>query len=112
MYSLVYTLRISEPTKVVRTILQFEWDQGNRGKNFKKHKVTDEECEEAFFDSEKRIPRDRLHSDHEERLVMLGKTKRDRLLFIVFTTRNDRIRVISARGLSRKEGYLYYEEKA
>ena len=97
--------------KVVSNVLQFEWDQGNRGKNFKKHRVTDEECEEAFFDPEKRILGDRLHSDREERFVMLGKTKRDRWLFIVFTARNERIRIISARDLGKKERHLY-EEKA
>jgi len=107
VYSLVYTLRISEPMKVVRNVLQFEWDQGNRGKNFKRHKVTDEECEEAFFDPEKKILRGRLHSDREERFVMLGKTKRDRLLFVVFTMRSDKIRIISARDLGRKEIPLY-----
>jgi len=27
----------------------FEWDEGNQGKNWEKHGVTDAECEEIFF---------------------------------------------------------------
>lgn len=41
---------------------------------------------------------DILHSGQEERYILLGKTKQQRLLFIVFTLRDAKIRVISARG--------------
>lgn len=95
--------------KVARSALAFEWDHGNRGKNFKKHKVTDEECEEVFFDTKKKVLRDLLHSDREERFILLGKTRKERLLFAAFTIRNDRIRVISARDLKNKEKHLYEE---
>ena len=27
----------------------FEWDEGNRGKNWDKHRVFDSECEQVFF---------------------------------------------------------------
>lgn len=97
--------------KILKGVIGFEWDKGNSGKNLKKHGVTDAECEEVFFDTRKRILRDILHSDHEERYILLGRTKNERLLFVVFAMRGDKIRVISARELNKKEKRLY-EEKA
>lgn len=89
--------------------LEFEWDHGNSGKN-KKHGVEDGESEEAFFDERKVVLRDALHSNQEERRLLIGKTKASRLLFIVFTRRDSKIRIISARDLNRKEAHLYEKE--
>lgn len=97
--------------KILKRALAFEWDSSNRGKNFKGHRVTDQECEEAFFDPQKGILRDTLHSGREERFLLLGKTKMGRVLFLVFTARGDKIRVISARDINKREKHLY-EEKA
>ena len=87
-------------------IFEFEWDQGNIGKN-KKHGVEDAESEEPFFDLEKVILKDRLHSGEEERFILLGKTKKEKILFVVFTRRASKIRIISSRGINRKERPLY-----
>ena len=89
---------------------EFEWDTGNREKNWRKHRVSDAECEEIFFDSRKRVLKDLLHSGKEERCILIGKTKKQRLLFVVFTIRK-KIRIIYARPLNKKERKLY-EEKA
>ena len=86
---------------------RFEWDQGNKNKNYQKHGVTDQECEEAFFDPHKKILKDVFHSHHEQRYILLGETKKERRLFIVFTMRAGRARVISARDLNKKERKLY-----
>ena len=93
--------------EVFEKITGFEWDSGNKGKNFTSHKVTDEECEEIFFDPNKKILKDILHSDKEERHILIGQTKKQRLIFLVFTIRKNLIRVISARDLNRKEQKLY-----
>ena len=93
--------------KLLDNVSEFEWDSGNRGKNFKKHGVTDEECEEAFFDERKKILKDILHSGKEKRYILLGKTKKERLLFLVFTIRKSKVRVISARDLNKREKKLY-----
>lgn len=93
--------------KVLRTPLEFEWDKGNKGKNFHKHKVIDEECEEVFFDSKKKILKDSLHLDKENRCILLGQTKKQRLLFVVFMMRQKRIRIISARNINKRERKLY-----
>ena len=89
--------------------VEFEWDKGNAGKNLK-HGVSDYECEEIFFDEAKRVLKDVLHSESEERHILLGKTKKSKLLYVVHTKRGRKIRVISARPMNRKERPLY--EKA
>ena len=86
--------------------LAFEWDAGNKDKNWRKHRVTNEECEEVFFDPHKRLLKAVLHAGNEPRHVLIGQTKHKRLLFVVFTMRQSRIRVISARDLSRRERRL------
>jgi len=85
----------------------FEWDHANSAKNLNKHNVGDQECEEVFFDPFKKIFRDELHSADESRFILIGKTKKGRLLFVVFTFRKRQVRVISARDLNRKEYPLY-----
>ena len=85
----------------------FDWDAGNRGKNSLRHGVTDAECEEVFFNEPLVVVPDKPHSAQEQRFYALGHTNQRRLLFVVFTTRGTRIRVISARDMNRKERRLY-----
>ena len=92
----------------VRKVLEFEWDKGNIDKN-KKHKVENQECEQAFFDDNKVIFKDVLHSVTEKRFVLIGKIENRRCLYIIFTYRGKKIRVISARDINKKEVKLYEE---
>lgn len=87
----------------------FDWDAGNKSKNWIKHKVISEECEETFFDPHKRFLKT-SSPDHEPRCILMGKTKKGRFLFIVFTLRRRKIRVISARDMNRKEKKDLYEK--
>ena len=96
---------------ILPKLIAFEWDKGNAGKNWIKYSVADKESEEPFFDPNRKIFRDKLHSEHEERFAIIGKTKQQRLLIITFTIRRGCIRVISARDVSKKEKPLY-EKKA
>lgn len=94
-------IRIPEP-------VQFEWDDGNREKNWAKHGVTQLEAEDVFFDPHKKLALDTLHStENESRYILLGCTRADRLLFVVFTIREKNVRVISARDAHKKERPLY-----
>lgn len=93
--------------RILKDALAFEWDTGNRGKNFKKHGITDGESEESFFDPEKKISKDKLHSGNEERHILIGQTRQRRILFVVFTKRKNKIRIISSRPLNKKEKHLY-----
>ena len=95
--------------RVFGEIVGFQWDQHNRDKNLIAHGVTNEECEEAFFDQNKKILEDEIHSKDEVRFILIGCTNADRVLFIVFTIRKKNIRVISARDLNKRE-YTLYEE--
>jgi len=90
--------------------VEFIWDEGNKDKNWIKHKVSNRECEEIFFDEKKKIYKDKLHSINEERFILLGRTKKKRLLYAVFTIRNRKIRIISARDINKKERRFYEKE--
>ncbi len=100
----------NEDGRILKEISGFEWDAGNKEKGLVKHEVNNEECEEAFFDQNKQIQKDALHSMEEERYVLVGQTKQKRLLYIVFMIRKDKIRVISARDINKKERKLYEEK--
>jgi uncharacterized protein len=88
----------------------FNWDDGNSQKNWDKHAVHMLECEEVFFNHPLYVLEDDKHSSVEKRYYALGKTDFDRLLFIVFTIRNNKIRVISARDMSKSERKVYHEK--
>jgi hypothetical protein len=89
---------------------EFEWDAGNQDKNWQKHQVSCEEAEQAFTDEKRKIFTDKLHFNGEERFRVVGKTEGARLLFIVFTVRKSKIRIISVRDINRKERNLYEEK--
>jgi uncharacterized DUF497 family protein len=88
----------------------FDWDKNNRDKNWEKHEVLASECEEIFFNLPLLLQSDDAHSQKEPRYYVLGHTIAGRRLFIAFTVREDKIRVISARDMSKKERKIY--EKA
>jgi uncharacterized DUF497 family protein len=86
---------------------EFDWDQGNTVKNLIKHNVSCQESEEVFFDESQVILDDERHFGSEKRKLIIGKTNAGILLSVVFTVRNNKIRVISARMASKKERKLY-----
>ena len=85
----------------------FEWDEGNLTKNWDRHQVSSAECEEAFLNVPLLLADDSKHPAGEARHYVLGQTNGGRLLFIAFTVRDSRIRVISARPMSGKERQIY-----
>ena len=87
--------------------MEFEWDGGNSNKSFKKHRVSDQEAEEAFFDQKKVHHTDAIHSQSEQRYILIGTSKSKKILYIAYTIRKNKIRIISARMLNKKEKYLY-----
>ena len=88
----------------------FEWDKGNTEKSKLKHRVECIECEEVFFNEDILLYPDESHSKTENRYYVLGITSVGRYLFISFTIRNNKIRVISARPMNRKEKNKYHEK--
>jgi len=85
----------------------FEWDDGNARKNWLRHRVSQTECEQVFFNRPLVVAQDEVHSDEEIRFYALGQTDAGRLLFIVYTLRGERVRVISARDMTRREQKEY-----
>lgn len=91
----------------IHSIDGFDWDEGNRDKNWLKHLVSNRESEELFFNRPLIVATDTKHSELEERYFALGQTNDGRQLFVSFTIRLNKIRVISARDMSQKERVRY-----
>jgi uncharacterized protein len=100
-------------TDVLAQCTGFEWDTHNSDKIRAKHGVTPAECEQVFFNLPVVVADDVKHSESENRFYVLGQTDPGRLLFLVFTIRKDKARVISARDMNKKEKKVYesYEEE-
>ena len=93
-------------------IIGFHWDEGNVRKSVDKHGVSRSETEESFLNEPLLIIEDVGHSRYELRFHALGVTNAGRRLHVTFTLReeNAKIRVISARDMSRKERDRYEQE--
>lgn len=89
-----------KPKKILEQCTGFEWDNGNIAKNWDRHDVSTGECEQIFFNKPLIVKRDKEHSETENRYYVLGRTNMNRLLFAVFTIRNEKIRIVSARDMT------------
>ena len=83
-------------------IAEFNWDTGNL-EHIKKHKVEYTECEEIFQNNPLLINQDETHSQIEVRYRAYGQTNQGRELVVIFTIRNNRIRIVSARDQTKRE---------
>ena len=84
---------------------EFEWDEEKAEKNFQKHGVTFKTAAKVFLD-EKRIEiYDFIHSINENRYITIGLA--GKVLFVVYTERKPKIRLISARVATVEERRLY-----
>ena len=92
-------------------MILFEWDPNKAKKNIKIHDVSFDEASTAFRDPLSRTIDDPLHSDDEERSVLIGQSIRGCLLVVVHIERGDRIRIISARLATNKERSRYEENE-
>jgi uncharacterized protein len=90
----------------------FQWDAGNSDKNWIKHKVSQVEAEQVFFNRPFVAAESQKRSDQEPRYYALGQTDVGRQLFLVFTIREHLVRVISARPMSRRERRVYEHAKS
>lgn len=103
----VYYGNILFVMKIIPEPLSFEWDSGNIDKNFKKHNVSCQESEEVFNNQPLLVAEDKNHSKNETRFHVLGKSNSNRYLFLSITIRNQKIRIISIRDMSKKEKKEY-----
>ncbi len=87
--------------------MEFEWDPSKAAENLKKHGVSFDEAATVFGDSLALTFADPDHSAIEERLLTFGLSLQNRLVVVSHTTRRTRIRIISARRMSRRERKIY-----
>ena len=88
--------------------IAFEWDRRKDAANRRKHGVEFAEATAVFDDPLSITIPDPDHTE-EERFVIIGMSKRRRLLVVVHTVRGERIRVISARPATRHERHKHEE---
>lgn len=91
----------------IEAIIGFDWDEGNIHKNENKHGLKWIIIEEVFFNEPLLIVEDFKHFLDECRCVALGKNNFDDLTTVICTIRDNHIRVISARAMSKKERIIY-----
>jgi len=89
--------------------LLFEWDEKKAKSNLLKHGVSFEEASTAFADDLSITIEDPLHSDDEDRFILIGLSKFFNILVVVHVERADVLRIISARKASKKEQKFYEE---
>ncbi len=79
--------------------------------NFTKHGVRFEECRSVLENDDNAITVSDFESDpDEERLITIGMSERARLLVVVYTYRNQEVRIISGRKASNEEEREYSEQ--
>lgn len=91
-------------------ISNFDWDGANIG-HIAKHDVVPDEAEQVLLND----PLD-VHFDPdvngEQRWTYLGETNNGRILNVVITVRNERIRVVTAYEAEKQDKLLYLDMKA
>ncbi len=73
------------------------------------HQVRPSECEQVFLNGPFGGRPDLKHSEREERHFAFGRTNEGRLLTVIYTMRDGRLRVVNAWPMSRKERRNYAE---
>lgn len=90
--------------------MEFEWNPQKAEKNQSKHRISFTEAATVFNDLFGSTVFDPDHSAEENRYIMVGMSNNFRLLIVAFSERDNRIRIISARPLTRAERKVYEEE--
>ena len=90
--------------------MEFEWDRNKAAQNMRKHAVSFVEAASVFGDTLGVTAPDPDHSDAEDRYITVGLSDAGRLLMVSHTDRGDRVRIISARELTRSERRAYEDE--
>ena len=93
--------------------LRFSWDERKNKTNQKKHGISFEEAQTVFFDENAIEYYDPDNSEDEDRFLMLGLSRRIRVLVVSYCLREegDEIRIISSRKATKKEQEIYFGGK-
>jgi uncharacterized protein len=89
--------------------MEFEWDKQKAESNLSKHDISFEEAQTVFDDPLYVDFYDPDHSEDEHRYIIIGESSKSCILLISYTERGDKIRIISARPLTKQELKAYQE---
>ena len=89
--------------------MEVEWDDNKAATNLEKHGISFEDAKNVFLDPSY-IQREDTRDYGEVRFQVIGAVKQ-RILFVVYTRRTTRFRLISARKASRNERKQYYQSQ-
>jgi uncharacterized protein len=87
----------------------YGWDPARAKANVKRHRVSFEEAASVFLDPLALTFWDPDHSEEEHREITIGRSTRQRVLFVAHAAREGRVRMISARRATRREQKQYEE---
>jgi uncharacterized DUF497 family protein len=86
--------------------MHIEYDLAKAESNFRKHGVSFEEAATALLD-ENALAMEDVDANDENRWVLLGISNKAQLLTVIYTVRDEFVRIISARKSTRKEAKYY-----
>src|SRR5262249_12732351 len=92
--------------------LKFEWHDDKAEVNWRNHGVSFELAKTVFRDPFAIERIDDREDYGEDRFVIIGRADGDVLLFVVYTEREERIRLISARRVTQREQEGYFRQNA
>jgi len=85
--------------------VELDWDDANE-EHIARHGVRPEEAEETLMDP-RRTKAPAYSTERERRRAALGATMDGRLLFVVYTVRHGRLRVVAARDATARQRRRY-----
>ncbi len=86
--------------------MQFEWDEAKSEACFRNRGFDFAYAAFAFADPDRMVRQDSRYSYGEDRYQLIGRIE-ERLFVLVYTPRNDVMRIISARKANQREVKLY-----
>ena len=92
--------------------LEFEWHKAKAEANFRRHGVSFDLAKTVFKDPFAIERLDDREEHGEERFVIIGAAEGRVLLFVAYTDREERIRIISARRATQHEQDDYFQQNA
>ena len=92
--------------------MQFEWDDYKNRQNLIKHAMNFETAAKVFKDPYRIERYDKKHSIFEDRYITIGEiNEKYYVVMVVYTERQDCVRIMSARKATDSERRIYYDSK-
>ncbi|MEK7259173.1 MAG: BrnT family toxin [Pseudomonadota bacterium] len=86
--------------------MNIEYDLAKAESNFRKHGVSFYEAATAILDDNALVMED-VDSKDENRWILIGLSREAQLLTVIYTVRDEFVRIISARKSTKKEAKYY-----